>query len=234
MKCKILAKLIALLWMTAYSYTVSAAIHPLQDIQESAIQFAEMQFANITSENIQISAKQLDSRLRLPLCKTSLQAYLPHNANTYNITSIGVRCNSNKPWSIYVPIVIKIYREIAISNQSVPRGKILTSADFHMERIEINRISGAYVTNPEEIIGKQLSRSIQAGRPVLSTMVAKPLVTRRGDSVTILAKSRTYEVRVVGKALMDGAIGDRIKVKNLRSKKIVEGIIAASGMILVN
>ena len=72
------------------------------------------------------------------------------------------------------------------------------------------------------------------GGPVLSNMLKQPIILRRGESVSLLARSPTFEVRMEGKALMDGAVGDRVKVRNLRSKRIVEGRITETGTVLVN
>ena len=55
------------------------------------------------------------------------------------------------------------------------------------------------------------------------------LIVRRGDRVTLLAKSNTIEVRMEGEALSDGSQGDRIRVKNLRSRQTIEGELSENG-----
>jgi flagella basal body P-ring formation protein FlgA len=56
----------------------------------------------------------------------------------------------------------------------------------------------------------------------------------RGQTVTLIAKNAVIEVRAEGKAMTKGAIGDRIKVKNLKTKRIVEGVIINKHLINVN
>ena len=47
---------------------------------------------------------------------------------------------------------------------------------------------------------------------------------QRGQSVTLVADADGMSVRMAGRALADGLINQRVKVQNLSSGKIVEGI----------
>ena len=53
-------------------------------------------------------------------------------------------------------------------------------------------------------------------------MAAKAV--QRGQSVTLVADAGGMSVRMAGRALADGLINQRVKVQNLSSGKIVEGI----------
>ncbi len=213
---------------------VAAASHSLKDIQDTAINYVRLKFT-ADAVDIRISAKHLDARLRLPQCQSPLEASFPHaNRQTTGNTLVAVGCNGPKPWSIYVPVTIQIYRDILVASQSLPQRRILTNNDIQMERLDINRYTGAYITDPDLIVGKQLIRPVQIGRPILANMLKEPLLIRRGELVTLLAKTQTYEVRMAGKALMDGASGDRIRVRNLRSKRIIEGNVARNGTVYVD
>ena len=49
-----------------------------------------------------------------------------------------------------------------------------------------------------------------------------------------MAQSGSMLVRMKGKALGSGAIGDRIKVINIKSKRKLEGIITLNGEVKVD
>ena len=83
-------------------------------------------------------------------------------------------------------------------------------------------------------IGQETTRPIQLGRPLLSNLLKAPTIIRRGQTISMLAKQSTFEVRSMGESLMDGAVGERIKVRNSRSKRIVEGVITKNGVVFVN
>ena len=46
-----------------------------------------------------------------------------------------------------------------------------------------------------------------------------------GSNVKIIHQSENFQVSFVGKALQSGAIGDTINVKNIKSRKVISGII---------
>lgn len=234
MKQKTYAQLALLTLLTVSTCIVCAATHPLEDIRATAVHFVRSHFA-ADGAAIKVSANRLDSRLRLPQCQPPLQAYFPHATGSMaRNTTVGVRCSGPRPWSIYVPVTIQVYRDIAVARQSLPQHKILTSGDFRMERLDVSKFSGAYIADPDKLIGKQLRRPVQMGGPLLSTMLKEPIAIKRGQRVTLLAKSQTFEVRMEAKALTDGAVGDKIRVQNLHSKRIIEGKLGENGLVFVN
>ena len=103
-----------------------------------------------------------------------------------------------------------------------------------MQRRDVNRLTGAYLTQANIAVGKILTRPIQLGRPLLSNLLKAPTIIRRGQTITMLARQSSFEVRSMGESLMDGAVGERIKVRNRRSKRVVEGVIAKNGIVFVN
>lgn len=225
-------RLAILILMTGNACSAIAASHPLDDIRDVAVQYVRSHFSH-SAEDIRIVAQKLDARLLLPQCESPLETYLPHGSGVNSNTTVGVRCLGNKPWSVFVPVSVQIYRNIVVASRSLAQNKILKAEDFHTERFDIKRFSGAYLTDQDKIIGKQLIRPVQLGNPLLPNMLKEPILVRRGEIVTLLAKTRTYEVRMQGKAMMDGAYGDRIRVRNLRSKRIIEGKLAKDGTVFV-
>ena len=66
------------------------------------------------------------------------------------------------------------------------------------------------------------------------SLLVTPKVIRRGTRVSIVATAPGFEIRAVGKALMDGGMGDVITVRNLRSKRQVDAVVARAGVVEVN
>lgn len=233
MKRLFLLHFLLILFLTVNTDSVFASIQPLEDIRQTAIDFARHQISHSGSD-ISITASHLDKRLRLPLCERPLEAFSPHHMKIVGNTTIGVRCNGDKSWSIYVPVLIHIYQKVAVADRSLPRKRILTQADLRFERMDISRYSGAYITDPKQLIGKQLTRPVQIGQPFIMHMLKAPISVRRGDKVQLLTKSKSFQISVQGEALMDGAIGDTIQVRNIRSKRIIQGRLLGNGTVFVN
>jgi flagella basal body P-ring formation protein FlgA len=63
--------------------------------------------------------------------------------------------------------------------------------------------------------------------------LAPELLVKRGSQVILRAGAGMFEVNVVGKALSDAAEGERVRVKNVKSQRIVEGYVMADGSVQV-
>jgi flagella basal body P-ring formation protein FlgA len=56
-------------------------------------------------------------------------------------------------------------------------------------------------------------------------MLEAQIMVRRGQSVTLLVRNDALNIRMAGKALMDGAVDQRIRVENTGSRRVVEGFV---------
>lgn len=189
---------------------------------------------NRPDENIEIIIGQLDPRLRLHQCSIPLQAFHQNYTNQQTINTVGVRCSDEKPWSLYVPVTVNNYKKVAILNHAIVRNTIVTENDFQLEKRNINRLTSGYFDTPEQLIGKVITQNLSSGTVLTKHHIKLATAVNRGQSVTLIAKNAVIEVRMKGVAMSKGAIGERIKVKNTNSKRIIEGIIIDKDLISVN
>jgi flagella basal body P-ring formation protein FlgA len=59
-------------------------------------------------------------------------------------------------------------------------------------------------------------------------------LVKRGQQVVLLAQTSSIIVKMSGKAMADGAAGEKIKVKNLSSDRVIEGIVTENGSVRTN
>jgi len=184
-----------------------------------------------TPPRIQIGA--IDPRLRLAPCETALDPFFPPGGRALGNVTVGVRCTGATPWTLYVEASIKLYQDVVVLARALPRGTLLTLPDVRLEERDIGTLLSGYMTDPNEAVGMQAKRSLTAGFALNSNVIALPKLIRRGQQVTLLARGNGIEVRSEGKALSDGAKGERVSVKNLSSNRIVQGIVSADGLIMI-
>ena len=58
-------------------------------------------------------------------------------------------------------------------------------------------------------------------------------VIHRGQQVTLIAGSEGFQVRMNAIALSDGRISERIRVQNLSSQRVVEGVVRSDSVVEV-
>lgn len=76
-----------------------------------------------------------------------------------------------------------------------------------------------------------MTRPLPAGAVLTPAAIASPRIIQRGDRVLLTADVGGISVRVGGQALMHGTLGDRVRVRNLSSQRVVEGLVLADGTI---
>jgi flagellar basal body P-ring formation protein FlgA len=99
---------------------------------------------------------------------------------------------------------------------------------------ETRRVAGlavGYVTDVAALAHHTLARSLPAGTALTADAMLADLIVHQGQEVTLIATAPGVSVRATGKALQDGREGARVRVQNLASLKVVEGVVDANGVI---
>jgi len=184
-------------------------------------------------KDTKVSVHSVDRRLKLAKCD-SLNFKLATGSHLMGKTSVRVICSSPKPWSFYITATISRFDEVMVLNGSFSRGHIIKASDVFQVRKDLSKLPFGYITNKSDVIGKQLKRHCQAGRILTPSYLTNPIVIKRGELVALQKKAAGFMVSMKGTAMMDGAIGDNIRVKNNSSKRIIEGKITQSGIVIIN
>ncbi len=80
-------------------------------------------------------------------------------------------------------------------------------------------------------VGLTASRPISGGAFLTNQQLMAAKAVQRGQSVTLVADAGGMSVRMAGKALGDGLVNQRVRVQNLSSGKIVEGIARSEQVV---
>ncbi len=206
-------------------------IQSLQSIRDVVSKFVDAEHAH--SKSISLSTSQLDNRLRLQRCSRKLEAFWSPGARPIGNTTVGVKCNGDKPWKIYVPVYIEAREKVWVANRHLTRGETLVASDASSQNLNISAHHRGYITDINKFIGYELKRSIKKGGILTPRSLEAPKLVKRGEKVILLAATNGVEIRMSGTALSDGSEGISIKVRNLSSRRIIEGIVIAPGIVKV-
>lgn len=214
------------------TYAIASQIQSLDSIRSVVTTFISEQ---TTGYGVPPKTRigRLGAKLRLPLCSEQIEAFQPAGSSVIGNTTIGVRCTGTSPWTIYVPAYVQLFKPVAVSSRSLTRGTPISAADIKMVRYDLATLKLGYIDDSRHIVGMVAKQHIAAGSVVTPHMVEAPRLVRRGEQVTIVARSAGIEIQATGTALADGAQGDLIKVRNSSSRKIVEAVVTDPGVVSV-
>jgi flagella basal body P-ring formation protein FlgA len=212
-----------------------AMTHPDQLI-DAARSFLEQAVDNYLQRSAidgrrEIHFSRLDPRLRLAYCDAPLSAQLESPDQPVGRVTLRVSCSGSSPWSVFVPAQVKLYRKVLVTNKALQRGAALGDSDISEAERDISLLTQGYLTTPAQVAGTKLTRIVQPGQVLTPAMLELAEVIRRGDQVVISAGNQSVNVRMPGEALTDGAPGEQIRVKNLRSGRIVRARVTGPGQV---
>lgn len=197
---------------------------PVAEITAAAEDFMQRRI-NETGRKLTAKAGKLDPRLELARCDVGLEGFLRPGTSTGSRTIVGVRCSGARPWKVYLPVDLIEMRPVLVARRALPRGHLLAADDLVLEERDVAKLAGGFVAQPDEAVGHRLKRQLVSGGVLAPSMLETKLVVRRGQSVTLVVRNDALNIRMAGKALMDGAIDQRIRVENAVSRRIVEGFV---------
>lgn len=186
-----------------------------------------------TAGQTTVEVGPLDPRLRVPECGAPLDTFFPAGSQAAGNTTVGVRCRGPHPWLLYIPVTVRVMADVVVAARPLPMNTVISGTDVKVARRDLSRLTAGYFTRADEVAGKVVNRPVSLGTALTPLVLAAQTLVKRGQEVTILAKTGTMEVRMTGRALSDGAAGDTVRVRNLSSKRIVEGTVTAAGVVQV-
>ena len=199
---------------------------PLDQIRQVAQDYVA---AHLIGDTI-AQAAPLDRRLRLPACGKPLQAAGPA-PNAGNAWLVAVHCDSPSIWTLYVPVHATQHRSVVVLTRSLPPGTPIPADAVTLQERDVSAMPYGYVDHLEDAVGKLLRHPVSAGATLTPDAVASPASVKHGQEVTLLCQSGGFSVRADGKALSDGASGDRVKAENLDTHRVVEGVVRDNSVI---
>jgi len=166
----------------------------------------------------------VDDAIRLPLCAEPLQA----TVNSPSTVEVG--CASSG-WRLFVPVRVQRVEQVWVLSRPLAAGQVITADALRSEQRDVTRIAGGAMLASSLVEGQVARRSLMAGSVLQSQDLVAPRAVRRGDMVTLVSRVGGIEVRASGKALGEAAISERVSVENTASRRIVQGVVRASGEV---
>lgn len=217
-----------LLTITVYADTLQS----LADVEHAAYTFTLAQ-AQARFNNPEVTLTALDKRLRLQHCESGLEAFSNRELSSAGNVTVGVRCHQPVAWTVYLPLQIKIMQPLVVIARPVSANHVLTEQDLRIEQHDIGNLRQGYMTNIAAAVGQQVKYSLGLGIVVQSNHLRPLNVVQRGESIVLIANAGTMEVRMQGTAMANAGMGERVRVKNESSDRVVEGVVDSPGVVRV-
>ncbi len=172
---------------------------------------------------------EIDSRLSLPACAAP-EAFIPPGARLWGNSNVGVRCGGSTPWTIYVPVYVKILAPVVIAARSLTQGRPIELSDLSVQEADLAQLPGAVITDPSQAVGRISTLGVAPGQTLRQDLLRSPPVIQQGQSVTLRAQGQGFRISAEGRALNNAAEGQIAQVRT-PSGQTVSGIARVGAII---
>ncbi len=175
----------------------------------------------------------LDARNRLAPCAT-LAVELTPGARLWGRSSVLVRCQEEGGWKIYVPVQVTVQGPYLVTARSLSQGQRVESADLTVVQGELTALPDGILTDLSQALGRVVSQSLPAGRPLRGDMLRQPPVVQQGQTVKVVSNGPGFQVTAGdGRALNNAAEGQVAQVR-MPNGHVVSGLARAGGVVEVS
>jgi flagella basal body P-ring formation protein FlgA len=198
---------------------------PQDTVQLEALARSEavLQFPKLTDRQ-RFLVGPIEAHLQQEKCSRPIRPLVASPQHMKDRVVIELRCQDPKPWHIYVPVRIVGTSPVAVAAHAIVAGTMIKDTDVKTEQHDISELPLGFLDDPSIAIGLTASRPIAGGAYLTNQQLVAAKAVQRGQSVTLIADAGGMSVRMAGRALSDGLMNQRVRVQNLSSGKIVEGI----------
>lgn len=123
--------------------------------------------------------------------------------------------------------------EVPVLNRRVLIGEVITAQDIQWIKVRASRLQTNIIMNEADLVGHTPKRGLRAGDPIQATSVQRPVLVQKDSLVTMILRTPQMLLTAQGKALENGANGDVIRIRNPRSKTVIEAEVIGEGKVAV-
>jgi flagellar basal body P-ring formation protein FlgA len=209
---------------------LAAEMQDVAQLEALAKSEAAVQFPPLT-ERQRFLVGPIQPNLQLERCNLPVKPIVGPGRHMRDRVLVELRCTGIPSWHIYVPVRIVGTSTVTIAARAIVQGSVLTEKDVRTEQRDISELPPGYIDDPTVAVGLTAGRPISSGAVITNQYLLAAKAVLRGQAVTLVADLGAMSVRMAGRAMSDGLMNQRVKVENLSSGKLVEGIARSEQVV---
>jgi flagella basal body P-ring formation protein FlgA len=214
-------------------------------VQREGTSISEQQLQQIIAEYLkENSAKLPKTEIRFTMFRLPKQLVLPSGELSWKVTPSHPEIMGSSSFSIFFSVdgkpsgncvvrgKLEAIADVATAATTLHRGDLITEDKVTMERQTVNNLDNP-VLNKEQLIGKQVDRTLKTGRAIEQRHIVSPPIVKDGEMLKVFARKGALQISTSGIAKANGRLGETIQVKNISSNKLIYCRVDGPGMVSV-
>lgn len=165
----------------------------------------------------------------LPACDAP-EAFLPPGARPWGRVSVGVRCQTERPWTRFVQAHVAVEGSYFVAARTIDAGRPLGAGDVAERTGDLTRLPRSVITSAAELAGVVTVNRVAPGAPLRKELVRGVTVIQQGQAVKVVAQGQGFVVSTEAKAMTGATVGAVVQART-RDGRLVSGVADEEGQI---
>jgi flagella basal body P-ring formation protein FlgA len=174
-------------------------------------------------DQMKIRPIEYSQSIKLPPGAVTIEVMAPKHTDWIGAVPFQVRflVDGEAVKRTSVPAYIEVWQEVVLAAKPLGRNQPITREDLQIQTMNLARVPTNAIVHVDQVLGRRANRAIAVNSVLRSDQVELPPIVRKGDVVQVLAESARLKITTQAVAQENGAIGQKIQVVNVGSKKSV-------------
>lgn len=124
--------------------------------------------------------------------------------------------------------------EVPVVKYRLTSSDVIREKDIEWQKMPESRLDRDTILDMAELVEKSPVRGVMAGRAVKKDEIQHPPIVLRRAPVHMRYRSEYISISAIGTAMQDGAMGEKIKVRNDDSGIVLDARVIDKGRVEVN
>lgn len=189
----------------------------------AAVKAFIMRHAPWKPDQLKITRLAFDQELNVPAGKIGFRVTAPKHTDWLGPVPFRVHIlvDGRDAVKVLAPATIEVWSDVVLTVKPLGKYQPIEADDIVVKKMNLARVPANVIVRPDQVLGLRARHNIAANCVLRNNQIESPPVVMRGDMVQMIAESTVLKVAAKGMARESGAVGDRIRVMNLRSRKII-------------
>ncbi len=161
-----------------------------------------------------------------------LQSQLDQRTGRFEVV-VNINSTANEDQNIILKGKAFAIIPMPVPNKHIGAGQLINKKDITWRKVRIKQQSFGVVGSMEQLLDHVAKRPLTAGRLIRMSDIRPQQLIKKGEFVTIHFKNKTMSLSTRGVSVEPGSRNQVIRVKNPRSKRIIEARVLGPNTAVV-
>ena len=211
----------------------SAKQVPMNIIRNAVVKALEQNHVN---DEIEVNFNDRNLKILVPKNAEEairvLQSQLDERTGRFEVV-VNINSTANEDQNIILKGKAFAIIPMPVPNKHIGAGQLINKKDITWRKVRIKQQSFGIVGSLEQLLDHVAKRPLTAGRLIRMSDIRPQQLIKKGEFVTLHFKNKTMSLSTRGVSVEPGSRNQVIRVKNPRSKRIIEARVLGPNTAVV-